>query len=372
MLGGRVSKIVKVGDIPADIIDVLKTEAASHQVLIINGGMGPTVDDYTCVWRGKKLNADALAHLENWVAARGYVMNEANRKQAYCRMGAAGFYLQTSGALVVATPGVPSEMKYMWKVSIRETVSRLIRSDIRTHILTTFGCGESLLQEKIDSAGIFEDGRAKLGFRASMPYVEIKITSADKSVIQEKTAKLRDLFSHAVISETGETLPDIVHKYLTEKKLTLTVCESCTGGLISSKLTAIPGASLFFKGGYTVYSNELKEKSLGISPSVLESYGAVSAETAREMLLNGLRLTGADAGIAVTGIAGPDGGTEQKPVGTVYIAVGSISRPCVYAVSFKGDRRRIIDMSCYTALDLLRRFFIGHSGSPLAILLPCP
>jgi nicotinamide-nucleotide amidase len=371
-----------------DEVDLLKTElagmAADADLVIVNGGLGPTVDDLTAeilaavAGVGVEEHPVAVTHLRQWCAGRNLPLNEANLKQAMLPQGATvidnpigsavGFELNVNDCRVVCTPGVPGELARMLDDFVADLAQRLERPVERSILrLQTFGLGESSAQQMIrDKFGDWPE-EVELGFRAGAPQMEIKLTidrEAHAPVRDRCRERLDHLFGDHIIGEGDSLLAERVLALLREHGATLTTAESCTGGLIASMLTRIPGSSDGFHAGFVTYANEIKASVLGVSPDSLEAHGAVSEPVVREMALGALERSGADYAISVSGIAGPDGGSEDKPVGTVWLAWGSRERLRTRCLCWPVERTLFQTMIAAAGLDMIRRMLLGIEEEP--------
>jgi len=383
-IGLGVYRKVTVGDDSALLQAELAAMAEQADVIIINGGLGPTVDDLTAeilaaaAGVGLTEHPEALAHLQDWCARRNLPLNAANRKQAQLPAGAriipnpigsaVGFELTLGHCRVMCTPGVPGELRRMLD-SIVDALGRSLARPAQRHILRlqTFGLGESTAQQIISDALPDWPAAVELGFRAGAPQMEIKLTvanAADLPLRAQCEEQLRQLFGDHIIG-TGDTqLAERVLELLRDRGETLTTAESCTGGLIASMLTRIPGSSAGFHAGFVTYANEIKTAVLGVQAETLEAHGAVSEEVVREMALGALQRSGADYAIAVSGIAGPEGGSADKPVGTVWLAWGSAGNLQTACLLWPVERGLFQTMVAATAMDLVRRRLLGIASEP--------
>jgi nicotinamide-nucleotide amidase len=361
-------------------------------VVVSTGGLGPTADDLTmaCIARlvGREMVLDepSLALVEERFRARGLEMPPNNRKQAYFPAGATIVPNPTGtapGAIVavehggrprwiVALPGVPRETYRM----VAETVVPWAASlnpgrRFASRTFSTFGLTESKLDELL--AGAVSPGEARLAFRAAFPRIQARVTvsgAPDDDLgarLDDLEARVRDRLGPYVYALGDEGMEETVGRLLAARGLTLALAESCTGGRIGDRVTDVPGSSAYFLLGVATYSNEAKTAVLGVRPETIEDHGAVSTETATEMAEGVRRLAGADLGLATTGVAGPGGGTEEKPVGTVCIALawegGSWSRR--YDLGPRG-RDWVKGMTAQVALDRLRRHLLDTDEPPHA------
>ncbi len=345
------------------------------EVLVLSGGLGPTEDDLTREATAAALalplehHEELLAQIRERFEARGYRMSDSNRKQATIPQGAVpiplagtapGFYVDMGETLLVALPGVPWELKEMWE----STVEPLLRSRAgrgSSHLvkrILTFGIGESLIAEKLAELA-WQGPTVHIGTRASLDGVTVILrgpdSSAGQQALQEAAERVCALLGDHVVSVDGPGLPEIVGELLRAHSLTLAVAESCTGGLLGKRVTDVPGSSDYFLGGVTAYSNEVKKTLLAVPGEVLTRYGAVSEEAARAMALGVCRLLGSDCALSTTGIAGPGGGSEDKPIGLVYIGSVVGAKVTVERLRLFGGREQIRERAALSALDLLRR-----------------
>lgn len=382
--GWKVRKKLTVGDDLAELIDALHLLARDCDVLLVNGGLGPTVDDLTAqalaTACGVELteNSIAMQHLEQWCGRIGIAINAANRKQAILPAGctivdnpvgsAVGFAMQLGNCRVICTPGVPRELDAMLQQAIMPKLQRdFPNSGASVQRFTLFGIGESGLQQKISDAIPDWPADVELGFRVSFPQLELKLTTANaqaRESIEKIWPRVNTIIGDCLLGEGGVTMPQLLVELLQTRGKKITVAESCTGGLIASSITQIPGASAVFDAGFVTYSNAMKQALLQVNSATLQAEGAVSEAVVREMALGALKQSQADYAIAVSGIAGPDGGTPEKPVGTVWIAWGdanNLKTKCLH-VRFKR-----IDFQKYVAwagLDLIRRELLGITNEP--------
>jgi nicotinamide-nucleotide amidase len=370
-----------VGDRKRDLVSAVRTALSRADILAVMGGLGPTEDDLS-----REAVAEALgvvvhrdgalvAALAARFAARRIVMTDNNLKQADIIEGATvlpnangtapGLWLDTAYAghrkLVMLVPGPPSECKPLFAgqciprlrelLPVRHIAKRVLKATmipestadaLLAPIYTTY--------KDVDTTILAGNCEIQLQLTCSKPTQE-----AAQRRVDELATRLEEALDLHLFSSTGETLEQIVLYYLELKQETLAVAESCTGGLLSQRLTSISGSSRSFLGGAVVYSNELKTDFAGVPPEMIEVHGAVSTEVA-EALAQGIRQrTGASMGVGVTGIAGPNGGSDEKPVGLVYIAVSYGNRTESLECNFRGDRDRIRQWASQQALDLIRR-----------------
>jgi len=380
--GMEVGKTVVVGDSRDDIWQAVDAAMHSSDSVLVTGGLGPTKDDITkkllCEYFGSELveSEVALENVKRLFAVRGFELTPVNRAQALvpkcCEVlnndvgTAPCMWFEREGKVLVSLPGVPHEMEWLMANRVIPKLQETFKMEtiINKNILTQ-GIGESFLSDLIEPWELALPKCIRLAYLPVAGMTKLRLTcriSPDNPETPDISELLQGLYKIAgqyIVGEDCETLAELVHKTLTERGLTLATAESCTGGTIASQLTAQAGASAYFKGGVVAYSNEVKECALGVQHSTLEAHGAVSEETAREMAEGVRKRLGADLSIATTGIAGPDGGTKEKPVGTVWIAVADATHTEAQLLSFPGRRRQQnIDRTVNQAFSMLMKLVV--------------
>lgn len=378
--GIHVTRHTCVGDDKSALTAVIVEIARRADVLIVTGGLGPTIDDMTAeaaaAAAGVTLRLDdaALKSIEAFFSKRNYPMSPSNRKQALLPGGskplnnpigtAPGFHLDIGRCRCFFLPGVPLEMRRMLGESVIPALEQLPdrQGEHRTiRIVSTFGLTESATGERLDGfEALFPE--IKLGLRVMFPEIQIRLygQSQKEKQLEDQIARaldwIEDRLGTHIISLNGASMEAVVAEYLTRRQETVAVAESCTGGLISHQLTNVPGSSAFFLLAGITYSNQAKIDLLGVSRTTLACVGAVHEETVKEMAAGARRLAGATYGIATSGIAGPDGGSTEKPVGTVCIGLATPQKVMGRRFLFKfDDRRKNKHIFASTALNLLRR-----------------
>ena len=376
--GIRVKQVSVISDNREQILKALKQAAERADIILITGGLGPTKDDITkqtlCDYFNTKLvfNQEALENIRSLFYKSNREISDLNRQQAFIpenaqpiknKQGTApGMFFEKEGKIYVSMPGVPYEMKPM----IEEFVIPEIRKRFETPSIIhktvyTQGIPESTLAEKIES---WEDSLPeyiKLAYlpRAGMVRLRLSGVSENREKLQKEIdalfQKLDELLPGEIIGGEDEELEKVIGDLLRQKGKTIATAESCTGGYIARLITKIPGSSDYFKGAIVAYSNEIKENMLGVKHETLVNHGAVSREVVLEMAEGIKREFQTDYAIATSGIAGPGGGTDEKPVGTTWIAIATPEKTFATHFSFGTDRHRNITRTALTAMNLLRK-----------------
>lgn len=379
--GFDVARVEVVGDVRRDIESALNNTIPYCDITLVTGGLGPTKDDITkkllCDYFGSELveNQTALDNVKRIFTSRGYELTPVNRAQALvpkcCEvlnndLGTAPcMWFKHKDGILVSLPGVPFEMEWLMKNRVIPKLQEEFKPQciINKNVLVQ-GIGESFLSDLIEPWELKLPECIRLAYLPVAGLTKLRLTArgphdeADKlhKAVDTAVVELYKIAGKYIVGEDCETLDELVHKTLVKRGLTLATAESCTGGNIARLLTAQAGASAYFKGGVVAYSNEVKECALGVKHSTLEQHGAVSEETVREMAEGVRQRLGADYAIATTGVAGPDGGTPEKPVGTVWIAVASAAHTEAKLLQFGANRRQQnIDRSTNQAYAMLIR-----------------
>ena len=383
--GWSVSAVMTVGDDRDAIRGGLDCLMGISDALVVTGGLGPTADDITTVAVAGVFGLDlytdniVLKQLKQRFGRLGIPWTENNAKQAIFPEGAGiiansvgtacGFFLDRDGKPVAVIPGVPGEARKM----LTEGVITLFRDKIacREHVakrtIKTFGRTESRIDQALSHEDLEIPG-VNIGFYPRFPEIHLVVTSRgeDKNDVEENLKvvceRIEGKLHRYIFGYDDDTMERVVAALLTDRGLTLSVAESCTGGMITNRLTDVPGSSVFLERGVVTYSNTSKVDLLGVPASIIEKHGAVSEEVAILMADGVKKLAGTDIGLSTTGIAGPAGGTEEKPVGTVFIALSTGEDTTCRRFLFRWDRRRIKEMSSQIALNMLRRFLIEGDG----------
>lgn len=382
--GWGVAGMISVGDDDVAIHDALAYLLAHVDAVVVTGGLGPTADDITTAALAKAfglgLYSDpaVLAHVRGIFEGRGLRWTENNAKQAVFPDGAeiipnlagtaAGFALRKEGRIVAVIPGVPAEAKRMLFEGVIPLFRRAFPEaalHVETLTFKLFGLPEAAVDDAMADADLAGLG-VGIGFYPNFPENHLVLTVREASAetaaekLREARKRVEARLGKHIFAMGDETLAGNVARRMTERKWTLAVAESCTGGLITDRLTDIPGSSVFLERGFVTYSNAAKTALLGVPESVIREHGAVSAETARLMAEGARKSAGTDLGLAVTGVAGPSGGTEAKPVGTVFIALADGGKTVCRPYAFRWDRRRNKMMASQAALLTLWRHLTGE------------
>lgn len=388
--GFRVTGKSSVSDTREAIVDGLEQAARRADVVIMTGGLGPTKDDVTKKTLADYFGSTMSFHQETWdrmaayFAKIGRKLPDAAVIQATLpdaavlltnKVGSApGMWFEHAGKVFVSLPGVPFEMEYLLTAEVLPRLSaRFSGRPIAHRTLRTAGEGESNIAKRIEA---FEDSlpeNIKLAYLPSLGQVRLRLTGKWESdpvppdaetrlneLLDTQAAELLAIIPDLVYGRDEETLEQVVGALLRERNLQFATAESCTGGYVAHLITSVPGASDYFPGSIVSYANRAKEQLLGVHPDTLARFGAVSNETVREMVAGALPALGADVALAISGIAGPDGGTPEKPVGTVWMAVGDRSRIVSEKHVFGRDRTKNIQMAGVYGLNLVRKFLLGQ------------
>lgn len=371
-----------VGDNESIIREAIKIALKRADLIIITGGLGPTTDDLTREAVANAMNLElyaeekALDSIKEFFRLRGRQMSESNKKQALLPIGAKlipnykgtapGFMIDKNEKIIVAMPGPPMEMKYMYNESVEPFLKERIGSGlgvIVSRMLKVVGIGESAVEEHIIDL-VEQHKNPTIAFLALDGEVTVKITAKAgnytkaKKLIADPEKEIRKRIGRYIYGADEDTLEKVVVDLLIGKGLTVATAESCTGGLIAKRLTDVPGASKIFMNGIVSYSNEAKMKLLGVAKQTLDNFGAVSEETAIEMAKGARQINDTDLAISITGIAGPGGGSPEKPVGLVYIGFADRVNITAYKFLFSGDREAIRRQTANAALNIVRRYLL--------------
>ncbi len=375
-IGFVIEEKLSIGDGASAIVTTINRLLATCDLLILTGGLGPTKDDITKKTLAKMfssplINDQAVAeHVESLLARRGVVYNELNQQQSLvpecCKVlfndhgTAPGMWFESEGKVIVSLPGVPFEME---QLMINRVIPHLKEYFTLRHnyhrTMITAGLAESMLAEEIEGWESALPSYIKLAYLPSPGRVRLRLSSYESDhedvnrEINEQFIQLESLIPQYFVGYESASIEQLIHEKLTERGMTLAVAESCSGGAVASKFTAMAGASAYFLCGVVSYSNEAKENVLGVDKQALIDYGAVSEQVACQMADGVKRISGSDYAVATTGIAGPTGGSEAKPVGTVWFGVATPNRTFAVCINCGTERSQIIARATATAISLL-------------------
>lgn len=374
-IGIKVNQITSVSDSEAHIMEALDAAIKRADIILMTGGLGPTNDDFTkptlCKYFNTGLRFDETAYrdIEALFKQRGREVTPLNRMQAevpencktiYNKNGTApGMWFEERGKIFISLPGVPFEMKAMMTESVLPWLAGKFNLPPVIHrTILTQGIGESILADKIKDWENALPPDIKLAYLPSVGMVRLRLSAVVNKVrmmneINLQIERVLPVIDKYVFGFDDDTLQSRVGVELKKRNATLITTESCTGGYVAHLITSVPGSSAYFKGGIVSYSNELKEEVLHISAGTLKKYGAVSEETVKEMADNAKRIFKTDFAVATSGIAGPDGGTPDKPVGTVWIAVATPDKIITRKLQLGNKRLHIIEVASQSVLHLL-------------------
>ena len=380
--GVEVKHHCAVADDLEDLLASFATASKRARFVIVTGGLGPTEDDLSALAASKFLgtslvfNSTVYEDIVRKLEKRGRKPNTHHEKQAMFPektavienpVGtASGFSFVSGNSKFYFLPGVPREFKRMFSEHVFPDISGAVEKGkiLRVRVLRTFGLGESEVAERL---GGFSPEGVDVGYRIRLPEIHLRLTASGNdgevldSLLCDACAQTKERLEDFLFSQGDETLEEATASLLLEKDLTLSIAESCTGGLCSSRFTDIAGSSAYFLGGAVTYSNDSKEKLLGVSAETLERFGAVSGEAVSEMARGARDLFGSDIGLSISGIAGPGGGTAEKPVGTVWFGFTHVSYGTFCERrNFTGTRDEIKNFAAATAIDMVRKFCLDY------------
>jgi nicotinamide-nucleotide amidase len=382
LAGIEVRKIISIGDDRKEMQDALEECVGTDELVLMTGGLGPTKDDIS-----KKVIAEFLGvelvfsetsweHIQKFFQKLGRTPTQAHRDQCfmpqnaellYNKLGTApGMWMEKNQSVLVSMPGVPYEMKYILSEGVLPRLRDRFQVKVIEHrTILTAGQGESWIAERIQD---FEDRlpqHIKLAYLPNLARVRLRLSARGekreklKKDLDEQVARLKDLIGDLIYGYEKDKLEEVVGNLLREKGLGLATAESCTGGYLAHLITSIPGSSDYFLGSVVAYSNEIKKQQLDVREETLQNYGAVSEPTVKEMVGGLLKRIPADIGVSISGIAGPGGGTPEKPVGTIWLAVGDGKRLETRKLQLGKDRLLNIQYTAVSALNMVRKFLMA-------------
>lgn len=374
-----------VGDNRERLLETLKTALSRSDIVLLSGGLGPTKDDLTketvaeALGVALKEDAESRRLIEAYFQARGIVPTENNWKQALVPQGgkaiankngtAPGIAIEKNGKHVILMPGPPNELKPMFFDGVVPYLRALDEEVIASVTVKVVDIGESRAETMVEDLIKAQDNPTLAPY-AKTGEVHFRVTAKAhdekqaKALMEPLVKELKNRFgSHVYTTDEAVTLEQAVADILLEKKFTMTTAESCSGGLLAARMINVPGISEVFKAGFITYANEAKQELIGVREETLKQYGAVSSQTAEEMAQGAARAAAADVAVSVTGIAGPDGGTKEKPVGLVYISTWVQGRMQTKEYHFCGSRMKIRESVVASALVQLRSSLLGEQGN---------
>lgn len=385
--GFIVNRINSISDDASEIVGCLRESLQRVQIVIITGGLGPTKDDLTKHTLSEffdmplVLNTEVLERVESFFRKLDRPILDVNRNQALlpdkCKVlpnqkgTASGMWFDWEDAVIISLPGVPYEMEHLMELQVVPKLKMRFKPDTIVHkTIMTQGIGESFLAEIIASweNSLSNDG-IKLAYLPSPGMVKLRLSAYGgdeherRRQIDGYASELYSLIPDYIFGEEDEQLEHVIGKLLTQSNKTLATAESCTGGNIDRLITSVPGSSNYFKGSVVAYSNFAKQQFLGIDQSDLDKFGAESAEIVEKMALNAMQLFQADYAVATSGFAGPGGGKDEVPVGTIFYAIASEKGVRSYKQKFGSDRIRNIERSTLAVLNLLRKELLKDLGN---------
>jgi nicotinamide-nucleotide amidase len=377
-LGIKVIRRTTIGDVESEILNAFAEAEQRADISLITGGLGPTSDDLTkpCLVKyfncGLEIHEEALAEITEFFKSRGRELTELNRQQAALPTAcikitnpigtAPGMWFDKGEKTFMSMPGVPHEMKKMMTEQVLPRLKKKYTLPvIYHHIIRTIGIGESFLADKISEWERALPPHIRLAYLPSLGEVKLRLTCSGSSMdkLQQEASvlveRLKEIIAQYIYGYGEQTIEAVLGQQLRERNATLAVAESCTGGYVSHLLTTIPGSSDYLTGSVVAYSNAIKIGQLGVKPETLEKYGAVSEETVREMAQNIRMKFNATIGISTSGIAGPDGGTPEKPVGTVWIAYADEHQIIARKLQLSKERMLNIRLTAASVFNLIRQ-----------------
>ncbi|MHC2992758.1 damage-inducible protein CinA [Pontibacter sp. HJ8] len=377
-IGIRVKQITSISDNADHIVAALDAAKTRADIILITGGLGPTKDDLTknvlsdYFHTELKLHEPSLADVAALFKARGYELTELNRQQAFLPASctpvrnvlgtAPGMWFEEEDKVFVSMPGVPFEMKRMMEDIVLPQLKAYFKTPEIIHkVVQTVGIPESMLADKLEDWELSLPPHIRLAYLPHLGGVRLRLTGTGENKAQleqeleQEVTKLTDLIPKAIFAYGEVPLEEALGQQLKERKLTIATAESCTGGYLAHKITSIPGSSAYYMGSVIAYHNEVKIRELLVKPDTLQQHGAVSEATVREMAENVRAKFKTDIGVATSGIAGPEGGTAEKPVGTIWIAYADENGTKAKLLQYNKNRQLNIEYTALAVLNLIRQ-----------------
>lgn len=377
LIGAQISEIRSIGDERADILNALEHSVGKTDVVLITGGLGPTKDDITKKVLADFFDTEMVFHQPTYDFIAGYFKKwnreptQAHREQCYMpaaaellvnkKGSAPGMWFEKDNTVVISMPGVPYEMKYLMEYEVLPRLrKRFPARPIEHRTILTVGEGESRIAEQIEPFLAAMPNHIKIAYLPNFGGVRLRLTGTGTDLavlnqeIDEQCDKLTTLLGRYVFGQEKDSLEAVIGHQLVAANKTIATAESCTGGYLAHRITSVSGSSAYFHGSVIAYSNDVKMKQLGVKSETLKAHGAVSEATVTEMVKGTLQLFGTDLAVSTSGIAGPGGGTPDKPVGTIWIAIGDKNRIKTLKLSLAHDRAQNIERTAIIALNLIR------------------
>lgn len=382
-IGASIDNIYSVSDTKEGIVDALSSAMDKTDVLLLTGGLGPTKDDITKKTIADFLDSKMVFHEETWERIQelfkrfGRNPVPAHREQCFMpeaatlllnkRGTAPGMWFEKEGKVIVSMPGVPHEMKYLMEF---EVLPKLLQTFSGTPIahrtILTVGEGESRIAARIEPIANTLPSHFKLAFLPGFGKVRLRLTAIGKTnellanELEEQVHAIQQLIPELIYGYEKESLESAVGKLLKERNMTIGTAESCTGGLLGHQISSVSGASAYYEGSVVAYSYRLKETLLGVHPTTLVEQGAVSEQTVLEMAKGAIDTLGTNIAVSISGIAGPTGGTPDKPVGTIWLAISDKKNTKTLKLQLGKDRQRNVEYTCVAGLNLIRQFLLKY------------
>ncbi len=384
--GIKIQEIRSISDEHDDIIRAIQASFETSDLILMTGGLGPTKDDITkkaisdYYGVGMTFHTPTFERIERFFEKLGRSTTPAHREQCYMptnatllqnKMGSApGMWFDEGGKVLISMPGVPYEMKSIMTDEVFPRLKeRFVTKPIAHRTILTIGEGESRIAAKIEAFEEQLPDGMKLAYLPGLGMVRLRLsaTGEDKVVLHElldeKVKEIHAIIPHLIFGYETQTIEEVVGELLKQNGKTLGTAESCTGGYLAHRITSIAGSSAYFSGSIVAYANQIKESHLNVSADTLKTHGAVSKETVVEMVQGALTALGTDIAISVSGIAGPGGGTPDKPVGTIWLAVGDQQRINTYKLNLGKDRLKNIQYTANVAFNMIRKFILTENSS---------
>ena len=381
LIGASIEQITSISDQQDAIQQAMRQAANTADIVLMTGGLGPTKDDITKKSMAAYFGVEMIFHQPTWERIEklfqkwGRDTTPAHREQCFMpanaeilknKMGTApGMWFEDKGTIFVSMPGVPYEMKYLMEFEVLPKLKATLKSRPIAHrTILTVGEGESRIAERIEVLENSLPLHIKLAFLPNLGNVRLRLTGTgdDEPALHREldgwVAEVKKLIPELIYGYENELLEGVIGEMLKARNLTISTAESCTGGFLAHKITSVPGSSAYYWGSVIAYDNSVKIRQLGVSENTLAEHGAVSEATVREMVKGAIDLLGTDIAVATSGIAGPGGGTEEKPVGTIWIAVGNKDKIETLLVKAGKSRDKNIEYASVYALSLIRQFLL--------------